>query len=73
LNLSFDDNPETAAIGEMMQRQIVNMRRLVDDLLEVSRVTRGELELRIEPVELTRSSIRPSSPASLCWPLPNTA
>lgn len=65
LNLSFDDNPETAAIGEMMQRQIENMRRLVDDLLEVSRVTRGELELRVEPVELTtiiNSAIESSQP-----------
>ncbi|MET0378523.1 MAG: ATP-binding protein [Spongiibacteraceae bacterium] len=54
LNLALDANPETAAIGEMMQRQIGNMKRLVDDLLEVSRVTRGELELRIDQVELSR-------------------
>lgn len=52
LNLALEQNAETAAIGEMMQRQIDNMKRLVDDLLEVSRVTRGKLELRIEPVEL---------------------
>lgn len=53
LNLVLDENPQTAAIGQMMQRQIGNMKRLVDDLLEVSRVTRGNLELRLEEVELS--------------------
>ncbi|MEX2560749.1 MAG: response regulator [Pirellulales bacterium] len=36
----------------MMERQLVQMERLIDDLLDVSRVTRGKLELRKEPVEL---------------------
>lgn len=53
LNLAFDEDPETAAIGQMMQRHVDNMKRLVDDLLEVSRVTRGELDLRLGQVELT--------------------
>lgn len=54
LKLTYDENPETAAISEMMQRQINNMKRLVDDLLEVSRVTRGKLDLRMEQVELAK-------------------
>ena len=33
-------------IYEMMERQIGHMVRLVDDLLEVSRITRGKIELR---------------------------
>ncbi len=37
---------------EMMERQIHHMVRLVDDLLDVSRVMRGKIELRKEPVEL---------------------
>lgn len=36
----------------MMERQLGHMIRLVDDLLDVGRVTTGKLELRREPVEL---------------------
>jgi PAS domain S-box-containing protein len=38
---------------EMMDRQVNHLVRLVDDLLDVSRVTRGKIELRIERVELS--------------------
>jgi len=37
---------------EMMERQMAQLVRLVDDLLDVSRVSRGKVELRREPVEL---------------------
>jgi len=37
---------------EMMDRQVNHMVRLVDDLLELSRITRGKIELRMEPLEL---------------------
>jgi CheY-like chemotaxis protein len=36
----------------MLERQINHMVRLVDDLLEVSRISRGKITLRREPVEL---------------------
>ena len=36
----------------MMTRQIQNMSRLIEDLLDVSRITRGEVRLRRERVEL---------------------
>src|SRR6266852_1363763 len=36
----------------MMERQLVQLVRLVDDLLDVSRITRGKVELRMERVEL---------------------
>ena len=39
-------------MGEMMGRQVAHMSRLVDDLLDVSRFTRGKVNLRIERVEL---------------------
>jgi len=42
---------------ELMDRQVQHMVRLVDDLLEVSRITRGKIELRREVVEL-RSVVR---------------
>src|SRR5262249_5796351 len=36
----------------MMDRQVAHLARLVDDLLDVSRITRGLVELRKEPVDL---------------------
>jgi signal transduction histidine kinase/ActR/RegA family two-component response regulator len=39
-------------IAGMMERQVNQMVRLVDDLLEVSRITRGKIELRKERIEL---------------------
>jgi signal transduction histidine kinase/ActR/RegA family two-component response regulator len=38
----------------MMQRQIRQMTRLIDDLLDVSRISRGKISLRVERVELRR-------------------
>jgi CheY-like chemotaxis protein len=35
-----------------MERQLAALVRLVDDLLDVSRITRGKVQLRPEPVEL---------------------
>ncbi|HEY8924418.1 MAG TPA: PAS domain S-box protein [Polyangia bacterium] len=37
---------------DMLERQVGQLSRLVDDLLDLSRVTRGRIELRKEPVEL---------------------
>jgi signal transduction histidine kinase len=39
-------------VVEMVERQTLHMKRLVDDLLEVSRITRGQIDLRREPMEL---------------------
>ena len=39
------------ALG-IAERQVVQLARLVDDLLDVSRITRNKLELRIEPIDL---------------------
>ena len=36
----------------IVERQMRHLVRLVDDLLDVSRITRGKLELRKEPIEL---------------------
>ncbi|HEX4341126.1 MAG TPA: ATP-binding protein [Polyangiaceae bacterium] len=51
--LSAAPPPETTrrTLG-VMQRQIAHMVRLIDDLLDVSRITRGKLELRREQVPL---------------------
>ncbi|QRN96579.1 CHASE domain-containing protein [Archangium violaceum] len=37
---------------DVVERQVHHMRRLVDDLLDVSRVTRGKIQLQKRPVEL---------------------
>jgi signal transduction histidine kinase/ActR/RegA family two-component response regulator len=44
-------NPDQ--LCEMMDRQVNHMVRLVDDLLEVSRITRGKIELRKSRCTLT--------------------
>jgi PAS domain S-box-containing protein len=44
--------PQAARTREVMERQLTHMVRLVDDLLDVSRISRGRLELRLEPITL---------------------
>jgi PAS domain S-box-containing protein len=39
---------------EMIERNVNQMVRLVDDLLDVSRITRGKIRLEMEPVEMHR-------------------
>jgi signal transduction histidine kinase/ActR/RegA family two-component response regulator len=38
---------------EIIERQVTHMSRLLDDLLDISRITRGALELKKNPTELT--------------------
>ncbi len=40
---------------EVMERQLRHMSRLLDDLLDVSRITHGTLEMRKSPIELTQA------------------
>jgi len=40
---------------EMMEKQVDHLTRMVDDLLDVSRITRGRIQLRKERLELSRS------------------
>ncbi|HYF59901.1 MAG TPA: PAS domain-containing protein [Burkholderiaceae bacterium] len=47
------DSPLAVRTREMMERQVVHMVRLVDDLLDVSRISRGKVELAFEPVDLS--------------------
>jgi signal transduction histidine kinase/ActR/RegA family two-component response regulator len=44
--------PEHASAVQVADRQIRHQARLLNDLLDVSRVTLGKIELRLEPVEL---------------------
>jgi signal transduction histidine kinase len=45
------DSPTHAAIA-MVKRQVAQLTRLVDDLLDVSRITQGRVELKREPLDL---------------------
>lgn len=53
LALKSPDEPDIQWIREVIDRQIVQMVRLVDDLLDISRITQGKIRLQCEPIELT--------------------
>jgi PAS domain S-box-containing protein len=69
VRLQNSNGDETQTACEMMERQISQMVRLVDDLLDVSRVSRGRIELRRERVTLAAviaQAIETSRPAVEC-------
>jgi PAS domain S-box-containing protein len=45
-------DPRIRAIGDLLARQVTQLSRMVDDLLDVSRVTTGRIQLQQQPVEL---------------------
>jgi len=52
LNKVNSPSPEVLRLGQMIERQVGHLTRIVDDLLDVSRVLEGKVRLRREPVEL---------------------
>ena len=52
LRLAGDSKAAIEPVRVMMERQVGQMVHLVDDLLDVSRVSRGKIDLRKEPIEL---------------------
>lgn len=57
--------PEVDRIHVVMDRQVTHLARLVDDLLEMSRVTHGKLSLRKERLDLAtviRTAVETSEP-----------
>ncbi|HUR39772.1 MAG TPA: PAS domain S-box protein [Verrucomicrobiae bacterium] len=55
LSLAGPEKPVVAQARVMMERQVEHLVRLVDDLLDVSRITRNRIELRKEVVPLTEA------------------
>ena len=65
MRLTDNDRQRFAEVREIMERQLVQMVRLVDDLLDISRISTGKIELRLERLEFSRileSAIETSSP-----------
>jgi signal transduction histidine kinase len=52
LRLAGEDRALVERTWGLMDRQVHHLGRLVDDLLDVSRITRGKVELRLEPTDL---------------------
>ena len=52
LRLSGESSMSLASMREIMERQVDHMVHLIDDLLDVSRISRGKVELRKQQVEL---------------------
>jgi PAS domain S-box-containing protein len=65
LRLQGPDRPELRWGRDVIDRQVGHLTRLIDDLLDISRITRNKLELRKERVELTeviRGAVETSRP-----------
>jgi signal transduction histidine kinase len=59
------EGEEATAIREMMDRQLVHLVRLIDDLLDVSRVSQGKITLRketIQAADVVRAAVEASRP-----------
>src|SRR5262249_13865936 len=52
LQLAPPGSEEAASAADIIDRSAAHMTRLVDDLLDVTRISRGKIELKREPVEL---------------------
>lgn len=52
MRLAEDDKVASAEARTMMERQLSQLVRLVDDLLDLSRITNGKIEIRKERIDL---------------------
>ena len=52
LRLANDDPEKTEQVHAMMERQVGQMVHLIDDLLDLSRISRGKIDLRKKRIEL---------------------
>ncbi len=65
LRAGGNSGASAGALHATMERQVNQLVRLVDDLMEVSRITRGKIELRKQPMDLgdaVQSAIETSTP-----------
>jgi CheY-like chemotaxis protein/two-component sensor histidine kinase len=59
------EDTETQETCALLERQMRHLSRLLDDLLDVSRISRGKIHLRMEPVDLVQA-LRHAAAASQC-------
>jgi len=52
LRSTAGDDERLQRIAAILERQVTHMRRLVDDLLDVARVTQGKISLQLQPLDL---------------------
>jgi CheY-like chemotaxis protein len=52
LNLKVPRSPDTDSALSVIERQLRQMTRLIDDLMDLSRITRNKLDLQCQPVKL---------------------
>ncbi len=52
MRLKGTDDPEVQWARDVVERQVKQLARLVDDLLDVSRISRGKIHLQMGPVDL---------------------
>lgn len=52
LKMSTKCEPDIYDTTQMMERQIVHLVRLIDDLLDVSRIVTGKIHLELEPIDV---------------------
>jgi PAS domain S-box-containing protein len=65
LTMTACNDPGAQRVCEILERQVNQMVRLVDDLMEVSRITRGLIDLRKEETDLAtiiRTAVETSRP-----------
>jgi PAS domain S-box-containing protein len=68
LEMAEDNKEVTSSARQMMQRQFEHLVRLVDDLLDVSRIARGKIELRPERTSLgavLERAVEAAAPSSI--------
>jgi signal transduction histidine kinase/DNA-binding response OmpR family regulator len=54
LRLTRSQEPHLVRARDMIDRQVTHMSRLIDDLLDMSRLSRGKILLRKEPLDLVQ-------------------
>lgn len=58
LGFTEGDNTALDRVRIVIERQVQSMTRLIDDLVDVSRITRGALELRIATIDVAQLTAR---------------
>jgi signal transduction histidine kinase/DNA-binding response OmpR family regulator len=52
LRLAAPDQPDLRSAADMIDRQVQHLARLVDDLIDIARITQGKIQLQTEAVDV---------------------